>query len=268
MGRKRLLGALACLLMLCGCGVGQGGMPSENGPAQQVQGKPAPQGALELRLLQREEDGQWLLAGESGVFTFCQEEIPFYTEGGEQVEDPPQAGQMVQAACGEILETWPARLEEVQGVWQMGWGEERFPNVWGLYLQVLRDLVAKSPALAEGIEYVNVDLSGAPGGLTPTEQQALAWCLGNDWGAQPLTLTQQQLEEEGYLSDPMEGWNSGLLLIITGRTTENASQEAGIEFEATAWRGPLAAYYFDGCTAWWPKEGSWTSYAVGQEAIS
>ena len=148
-------------------------------------------------------------------------------------------------------------------------------DLCGLYLQVLEDLWNEDDGLNGGAEVVSVDLSKAPGGLTAGEQAAVAYIYAQKHGVQGLTMTFDELREEGYLTgEKLEGgstaysFTNGLLFTIT--PDESAEGESFslpvVCFSAEKWRSPLGAYYFTKCTASRGDNG-W-EYTVGAEAIS
>ena len=69
----------------------------------------------------------------------------------------------------------------------------------GLYLSVLNDLWEKDSGLNSGVDYISVDLSAAPIRLTAEECTHLAQTFAAAHGAQGLTLTIDELDEQGYL---------------------------------------------------------------------
>ena len=67
-----------------------------------------------------------------------------------------------------------------------------------------------------------MDLSQAPGSLTEAEKDAIAWSFAGQHGVEALTLTQEELAEEGYLTEVDTGaeykvyqWEEGVLFSIT-----------------------------------------------------
>ena len=190
---------------------------------------------------------------------------------------------------GDILETWPAQFGSVSSIRVYSQGSAENPagttyDLCGLYLKVLSDLWSADAGLNDGVEYISVDLSQAPGDLTEGEKAAIAWIFAGQHGAQPLTLSYGELAAEGYLDEISLGgedssmtagnklyqWEDGLLFIIAA--TEPQEEETYslpvVNFDAHKWRTPLGAYYFFDCTAVWPQLGSWSGYEVGSEMIS
>ena len=171
-------------------------------------------------------------------------------------------------------------------------GSEKNPggsyyDLCGLYLQVLEDLWNKDAGLNEEIQYISVDLTDAPGNLTDGEKAAIAWIFGGKHGVQALTLTSEELKEQGYYTEivytgtglPMSSddnrpkaymWEDGVLFTII----DNMGQDAAtyslpvIKFDAWKWRTPLGAYFFSNCSAVWPQMGTWSDYNIEHEMIS
>ena len=136
-------------------------------------------------------------------------------------------------------------------------------------------LLNKDAGLNGGAEIVSVDLSKAPGGLTVGEKAAIAYVFSQRHGVEGLTMTFDELREEGYLAGEKTedgktaySFTNGLLFTIT--PDESAEGEGFslpvVCFSAEKWRSPLGAYYFTECTAS-RGEGSW-EYSVGAEMIS
>ena len=127
-----------------------------------------------------------------------------------------------------------------------------------------------------GAEYVSIDLSEAPGGLTDGEKSAIAWIFENKHDVKALTLTMEELKNEGYLtaaggSNDLHQWDNGVLFTITDDFGEDQTEFYSlpmIKFNAMKWRSPLGAYMFTGCSAVWPQMGTWEDYNVGAHAIS
>lgn len=136
-----------------------------------------------------------------------------------------------------------------------------------LYLQVFEDLWNTDPGLNSGIRYISVDLSEAPGGLTSEEIAQIAKALAAAHQMQPLTLTHQELQDQGYLADDGMYWEDGLLFSIDCSDFSGKPLEAA-HFTAGKWRSGLGAYFFADCTAVWSDSGAFLDYQVGAEAIS
>lgn len=151
-------------------------------------------------------------------------------------------------------------------------------DLCGLYLRVLDDLWETDAGLNGGAKYVSVDLAAAPEEPGSAARFAVAWIFAQKHGLEPLTLSYDELIEQGYLSSAApEGadwtayqWDDGVLLRITG--AEWAEGEAYslpvVKFNAEKWRSPLGAYCFADCTAAWPEMGTWSDYRVGGEMIA
>ena len=247
---------------------------------------------ITLRIVDGAETGQLVLAGENAadVYTINANDVTVHLDGEKTDVSALEDGMMAEIVCsGGIQETWPASFDTVRRIDVYSLGSVQNPagglyDLCGLYLQVLNDLWAKDAALNEDITYISVDLSSAPGELTKGEQAAIAWIFASTHDATPLTLSAEQLAEEGYLTEitgsgcgiDMENrasniycWEDGVLFYIIGKTagTEQYSLPI-IQFDAGKWRSPLGAYWFGDCTAVWPEVGSWNGYTVKHELIS
>lgn len=230
-----------------------------------------------LRIVDGADTGNLVLAGEE-VYILNVDSIPVYLDGKEADCSVLEDGMMAEIAySGDILFSFPAQLTQVDSISVHSLGTEQNPggstyDLCGLYLQVLNDLWEKDSGLNEGISYVSVDLSEAPGELTAGEISAIAWFFGNQHHVDALTLSYDELIEQGYLetvedNPTLYDWKEGVLFTIAVKENGISSLPA-IKFDAKKWRSPLGAYFLFDCTAVWPEFGTWTGYSVGGEAIS
>lgn len=296
---KRIL-ALAltlCVMLLSGCQAPPSDCPPPD-PADSVSlpqpSHPEVLAVLEtLRIVDGAEDGLLVLAGEeaSELYTLNVENIPVFLDGNEADPSVLEDGMMAEVSFGgDILESWPAQLGGVNSISVHSLGSPENPggtayDLCGLYLQVLNDLWDKDAGLNGGAEYVSVDLDAAPGQLTEGEKAAIAWIFAGQHNVQPLTLNQEELAAEGYLTEYslsvcgedgrspehiLYTWEDGLLFTITANEWEQDETYSlpVVKFDAQKWRTPLGAYYFSDCTACWPQMGTWNGYEVGGELIS
>ncbi len=254
--------------------------------------------ALTLRALivDGAETGNLILAGERGVYdvyTLDASGVPVMLDGAPAEASALRDGMRVELTLGAesgvltptgVAAVTPAALDgAVESVAAYSLGTRECPggttyDLCGLYLQVLNDLWEKDAGLNGGAKYASVDLSAAPGGLSEAEQFAVAWAFARAHGVEALTLTYDELIEQGYLSDAAPKgaeweayqWADGVLLRITA--DEWAEGETYslpvVKFSAEKWRSPLGAYFLAHCTAVWSELGTWESYSVGAEAIA
>ena len=229
------------------------------------------------------ESGKLVLAGNEGyeVMTLNVDKIPVFLDG-----EPADASALMDGMTihikhsGMILETYPGMFASVEEVQAFSIGTKNQPggsffDLAGLYIKVLDDLWEKDKGLNSGAEYVSIDLSEAPGGLSENEKAAICWIFGNNHDVMVMNFTMEELKNEGYLtaaggSDNLYQWDNGLLFTITddfGEDFETYSLPV-IKFNAMKWRSPLGAYMFTGCSASWPQMGTWEDYNIGAEAIS
>lgn len=307
-----------CLALLTACAApAPAGTPTppDKGRTPPATDDPAPSLAedetptyLSCRIVDGAEDGTLLLAAldvslygghdsplndGKGVYRLSvTEDTPVYLDGQSAAVGDLRDGMPLEIAFnGEILETYPAHFGEVYSVSGYSIGTRQSPggtyyDLCGLYLQALDDLWQRDPALNENISLVSLDLSQAPGELLESEKSALVWRFGELHGAEALSLTFEELEEQGYLTAspistpaPEEGqdfsrvwnlWEDGCLFTIranSGHEGEVYSLPA-LFFDAEKWRTPLAAYCLYDCSALWPEMGTWDSYRIGAEMIS
>ena len=248
-----------------------------------------------LRIVDGAETGQLVLAGEraSDVYTLDMKDIKVFLDGKKSDASVLEDGMMAEILHnGWIQTTYPGTFSDVYEVRVYSLGSEKNPggsyyDLCGLYLEVLEDLWNKDAGLNEEIQYISVDLTDAPGNLTDGEKAAIAWIFGGKHGVQALTLTSEELKEQGYYTEivytgtglPMSSddnrpkaymWEDGVLFTII----DNMGQDAAtyslpvIKFDAWKWRTPLGAYFFSNCSAVWPQMGTWSDYNIEHEMIS
>ena len=248
-----------------------------------------------LRIVDRAETGQLVLAGEraSDVYTLDMQDIKVVLDGKKSDASALEDGMMAEIVhSGWIQTTYPGTFSDVYEVRVYSLGSEKNPggsyyDLCGLYLQVLEDLWNADAGLNNEIQYISVDLIDAPGNLTEGEKAAIAWIFGGKHGVEALTLTSEELKEQGYYTEivytgtglPMSVddnrpkaymWDDGVLFTII----DNMGQDAAtyslpvIKFNAWKWRTPLGAYFFSDCSAVWPQMGTWNSYNIEHEMIS
>ena len=247
-----------------------------------------------LRIVDGAETGQLVLAGEraSDVYTLDMQDIKVVLDGKKSDASALEDGMMAEIVhSGWIQTTYPGTFSDVYEVRVYSLGSEKNPggsyyDLCGLYLQVLEDLWNADAGLNNEIQYISVDLTDAPGNLTEGEKAAIAWIFGGRHGVEALTLTSEELKEQGYYTEmvytgkgPAMGgedrlklylWENGVLFTII----DNMGQDAAtyslpvIKFNAWKWRTPLGAYFFSDCSAVWPQMGTWNSYNIEHEMIS
>ena len=284
---KFFLSAALGLGLLSGCGAVTDGPclaePAEGPAVTELAEYPT----LTCRIVDGSEDGNLLLAelSGSGVYRISvTEDTPVTLDGEPAAPADLEDGMPITIAFdGAIQESYPAGLGEIYGVSAWSLGTEQNPgggyyDLCGLYLQVLEDLWEADSGLNGGVEVLGLDLSQAPGGLTESEQAALAWRFGELRGLPVVTGTYEELVEQGYITgEPLEGtdanfwqWEDGILFTI--EVNEDHEGEAyslpTLFFDAEKWRSGLGAYFFHDCSCLWPEMGTWTGYSVGSEMIS
>lgn len=292
MKKSRLLSVWAlclCLLAACAAPPADSGDPPQPGGAPSLAEGKAP-AVLTLRVVDGAAGGNLLLAGESAgeVYALSVGEIPVRLDSGTEEDGAGvlEDGMVVDVAYnGTVLETWPAQLGEVSSITAWSQGSEKNPggtfyDLCGLYLQVLEDLWERDAGLnsGDGLTYIGVDLSQAPGGLTEGEKAALAWRFAENHGKALVPGTFDQLTAQGYITgEPLDGsdakfmqWEDGVLFSITSADApaDQAYSLPALFFNAQKWRSSLGAYYLSDCSCVWPETGTWTVYTVGSEAIS
>ena len=248
-----------------------------------------------LRIVDGAETGQLVLAGEreSDVYTLDVTDIKVFLDGKKANASALEDGMMAEIVhSGWIQTTYPGSFSDVYEVRVYSLGSEKNPggsyyDVCGLYLQVLEDLWNADAGLNDEIQYISVDLTDAPGNLTKGEQAAIAWIFGGKHGVEALTLSSQELQEQGYFTEivytgtgqPMSIddnrpkaylWEDGVLFTIIDNMGQDAVSYSlpVIKFNAWKWRTPLGAYWFSNCSAVWPQMGVWSSYNIEHEMIS
>jgi hypothetical protein len=267
--------AILSLLLFCGC--------------------EREQEVTSLRIVDGAETGQLVLAGEreSDVYTLDMKDIKVFLDGKKADASALEDGMMAEIVhSGWIQTTYPGQFSDVYEVRVYSLGSEKNPggsyyDVCGLYLQVLEDLWNADPGLNSEIQYISVDLTDAPGNLTDGEKAAIAWIFGGKHGVQALTLSSEELKEQGYFTEIVYTgtglsmstddnrpkaylWEDGVLFTIIDNMGQDAVSYSlpVIKFNAWKWRTPLGAYWFSNCSAVWPQMGTWSSYNIEYEMIS
>lgn len=226
---------------------------------------------MTLRVVDDGEDGTLILAGETDVYALPLDGLTLYLDGSSVSAAEIESGMTAEVwYTGGVQETYPAKFSQVVAVSLSREDDARY-DLCGLYLQVLEDLWNKDTGLNGGAEIVSVDLSKAPGGLTAGEKAAVAYIYAQKHGVQGLTMTFDELREQGYLTgeklengSTVYSFANGLLFTITPEETQENG--ASVCFSAEKWRSPLGAYFFTKCTASRGESG-W-EYSVGAELIS
>lgn len=138
-----------------------------------------------------------------------------------------------------------------------------------MYANMLDELMAKDAELGkeDAILSLNVDDNL---GLTENEEVILGRILSSRYGFEEVMyMNYDELEENGYIKgveedmDNLPYFENGLLISITSKDGYN---ENGFTFNASKYKGGLAAYFFENCKAS-KKNGEW-KYKIGSEAIS
>ena len=272
---KRLLALMMLVAMtaaLLACT--KGGRENEN---DGVDLEPQHAGAdtMTLRVVGDASDGTLVLAGETELYTLPLEGVTLYLNGSSMDASGIESGMSAEVwYTGGVQETYPAQFSQVVAVSFTRETDSGVYDLCGLYLQVLEDLWNKDAGLNDGAEIVSVDLSKTPGGLTAGEKAAVAYVFAQKHGVQGLTMTFDELREEGYLAGEKTedgkmaySFANGLLFTVTPDGSAPGDDSAPIiAFAAEKWRSPLGAYFFTKCTASRGEDG-W-EYTVGAEMIS
>lgn len=170
------------------------------------------------------------------------------------------------------IETFPATLGEVEGIYVSNQDTDTDSDrmrydLSGLYLKVLEDLWATDPGLNTDSQYISVDLSQAPGDLTEGEKSAIAWIFSSRHNAQMLTLSYEELTDQGYVKELT--FDKGILFCINSTYEQKKSPYSpATTFDARKWRSGDGAIFFNHCQVIRSENGTWKNYKVGDFAIS
>ena len=265
--------------------------PSPSGEPDEITCGPGVPYSMVCRIVDGAEEGSLLLAelpteglipSGGSVYRLSVKDIEVWLDGEKADSSVLEDGMPIHISYrGPILETYPAQISEVLTIEAYSLGSEQNPgggyyDLCGFYLQVLDDLWEKDSGLNSGAELVSVDLSEAPGGLTDSEQSAIAWRFGELHGVTPLQATMEELKEGGYLTETKMSettsfyeWEDGVYCSITDDSLEGEVFSLPVlKFTAHKWRTPLGAYWLSDCWAVWPEFGTWSGYDIGAEMIS
>lgn len=190
-----------------------------------------------------------LVAGENDVYEIARGALSNYTD------EELKPGTVIETeSSGDVLTTWPARIESVSYVGLMP-GDD----LVGLYLKAVDDLWNDDKALNENTEYIAFDLSEAQN-LTEGEKSAMRYLASQRYGAEPLEGTIDELTAQGYISDGR--FESGLLFEFY----DMEFGDSGFWFNAGKWRSGTAGIHHTSCEAVL-SENKW-SYSFGGTEIS
>lgn len=273
--KKRLIvaAALTGLLFLTACAKQTVSQPEQNLPQQDLPGK---NGVTMLcTIVDGAQSGDLLLARQDAsaydVYRLQAAQIPVTVDGVTASAENLTDGMTVEVTfSGNIAETFPAQLGEVTALDARTPNQGGYTDLCGLYLQVLNDLWKTDAGLNSDITIAGVDLSTAPGELTPAEKAAIIWRFGEEHGVATVTGTFDELAAQGYVDKEHLQWEDGCLFSITENHSHDAEQFSlpTLHFDAEKWRSGTGAYYFMDCSCLWTENGSWSTYQVGSEAIS
>ena len=223
----------------------------------------APPGAATMTCrVMEEEDGTLLLAqvdgGKADIFTASCREADVRFQDSTRTEI--QAGDLVVIGFdGDIMETYPAQLGEVQAVWVQAQG---FDDTVALCLEVFGDLAEEDAALAHGAQMIGLDLSQTA--LSPAEQSAVTLLLEWDTGLTVVQGTMEELGDQGYIDMENLYWEDGYFLSFT----ETERTDTSLTFSAQLWKSGLGALFYADCTTARTPNGPWSDYTIGAVAVA
>lgn len=253
-----MIGLTLCLALLCGCGQRACG----DQPAAGAEQLPGGEASMLCRVVD-EDDGVLLLAKADGsptdVYSLSTQGVSVGYE--DRTTDEIEEGALVEVQySGAIEETYPAKLGSVASILVKADG---FDDLSALYLDALDDLWEKDEGLSSGVKQLGLDLSETR--LPPAEQGAVAVALGWEFNLPVTQGTWDELADQGYIDRENLVWEDGLFLNIEETDRSAAGR---VTFTAGKWRSGLGAYYFTDCTSQQDKNGHWSDYRIGAEAIS
>lgn len=206
---------------------------------------------LTVRVINASQDGSLLLA--------AQDSGSVYRSTLSNNEVYP-VGTVLKLSCADSFEeVYPKIIIEVYSVQEL---EDEFNDLCGLYMAVFEDIWDDDPALQADTQYVGVDLSETS--LSQSEQEALAWHIGELLEKEAICSDYEELCSMGYINDDGLYWEDGCLLSIT----EIERDGGELVFDAEKWRSGLGAIFYIGCTAEQSSDGKWSPYTQGAYAIS
>jgi hypothetical protein len=209
-----------------------------------------------------EEEGTLLLAkadgGKADLFTASCKDVQVKYQDPARTEI--QEGDLVEIIFGgDIMETYPAQLGNVQEVWV--WAEG-FDDTASLYLEVFEDMAEEDAALAHDVDRIGLDLSRTA--LSPAEQSAAAWILEGETGKTVLEGTWEELVDQGYIDGENLVWEDGYFLSFT----ETERTDTSLTFSAQLWKSGLGAMFYADCNVGREVNGPWEEYIIGAVAVA
>lgn len=216
---------------------------------------------LECRVVS-EDDGVLLLADVNGT-----QSSVYKVNANTVTKTEFDEGDLIEIYfSGDILETYPAKLGDLYAINKINGGKNDLCDV---YLDALEEVWEKDKGLNTGAVMVSVDLSKTR--LSEAEKSAVALAFSQDENIQTVyTYTYEQLDASGFLksdegSQSAKYWPDGVLLTITENQDSGTDK---VTFDAVKWKSGLGAYYLNDCTSTRRKDGTWTDFKIGSEAIS
>ena len=210
---------------------------------------------ITLRIVDGAGTGSLVLAGQDEMYTLNTDGLDVTLDGEPAEAADLEDGMMIEVAfSGLELYTGPITLDAPTAIAAHSIPAKEYHDLAGLYLRVMEDLWAEA-APAGG--QVTVDLSAAPGGLTPGERAAIAWVFVNAHSG------------EGQSTGAESGAARPVTLIIrpSAAVEGDRNQAPAVHFDAELQGDTQGVNLYQNCTAVWNETEGW-AYGVGRYAIA
>ncbi|MBE6114700.1 MAG: hypothetical protein E7191_06425 [Erysipelotrichaceae bacterium] len=155
-------------------------------------------------------------------------------------------------------ETYPLQIEPTKIM-------EEKDTILSMFLEVIDDLMEEDAGLGKGDKILSLDISDNLQ-LSTQDIEIMAQIMKNRYSFQEtLTMNYEALNAAGYIdTNDIPYFKEGLLISIT---SDQGYKESRFTFDASKYKGGLAAYFFGDCEAVYEKNDGW-DYEVGYHAIS
>ena len=248
MKRRKIIAVLVLMLaLLMGCSeeepVSGSIEPAEGGGA-----------VITLRIVDGADTGSLVLAGQNEMYTLNTDGLDVTLDGQPADAADLEDGMMIEVVfSGLELYTGPVTLDAPTAIAAHSIPADEYHDLAGLYLRVMVDLWEEASPVGGPI---TVDLSEAPGGLTPGERAAITWVFTNEHSG----------EEQGTEVQSSAALPVTLIIGPSAAVDGDRNQAPAVHFDAEIQGNTQGVNLYQNCTAVWSEAEGW-AYGVGRYAI-